>query len=140
MTDQKRNFLESDLSSGQAAGIGSGWTIMSRAMILRRMRFSRHGSIHSYTNLSQGFHTVDQMNMVTIPVKMIFAASDEEAKMVFVIITRKTSSVAAMRMAMVSPIRLRLREIRIKASLSACFASAYLRTALTICDCRPGLI
>ena len=64
------------LGSDQAAAIGSGWMTISIVMRLRRMRFSRHGSIHSYTSRSQGFHTVDQMNMVTRPVVMPMTVSD----------------------------------------------------------------
>lgn len=48
------------------------------------MRFSRQGSIHSYVSLSQVFHTVDQMNMVTRPAKMPMAASDAEDSNVWV--------------------------------------------------------
>ena len=96
---------------------------ISMVMIRFKIRFSNHGSIHPYTSRSQGFQTVAQMKMVTMPSKAALIRSDAEASTVFVTIARAIESTAAMAIATIRPARLLQREIRITASFSASFAA-----------------
>jgi hypothetical protein len=114
--------------------------MISIVVILRRIWFSRHGSIQSYTSLYQGFHMVDQMNIVTIPPKMTFTGSDEETSIVLDKITSNASNRLAIRIAMTKPIRLRLREIFTIASFLTCLASENFRTASARRGCKSGVI